>query len=97
MKYFVALYVTAYRTKIGGKCWETEIDPDSYARVTGTFGYLILDGRLSQDNARMLARQWAVKHAEAKDIIIRKAESFSAFLDSLPDTIPSGRCVTKTA
>lgn len=97
MKYFAALYVTAYRTKLGGKCWETEIDPDYYARVTGTFGYLIIDGRLSQDNARMPARQWAAKHTEAKDIIFRKAESFSAFLDSLPDSLPSGRRVTKTA
>ena len=94
MKYFVALYVTSYRRKAGGEAWEVEIDETTYARALGSFAYLEIDGRLSLEGALAEARRWASNHKEAKDIILRKAESFRSFLDSLPETIPSGKCVT---
>lgn len=49
MKYYACVYVTGYTTVDG---WRVEEDKKRYRVGTGSDKYLIIDGRLKQENAR---------------------------------------------
>ena len=88
MKYYACIYVTGYTTVDGKNSWKVEEDKKHYHVGLGTDKYLEIDGRLSPENARMYARQWAKKHPQCKDIFFARCASFSDFLNTAPDKMP---------
>lgn len=84
MKYYACIYVTGYTT-VGGKIVE---DKTRYHVGIGTDKYIAIDGRLKQENALAIARQWAKKNPQCKDIFFARCASFSDFLNTAPDTVP---------
>ena len=90
MKYYACIYVTGHTT-FDGKIVE---DTKNYHVGSGTDKYLIIDGRLSAENARVRARLWAIMHPHCKDIFFARCASFSDFLDTAPDTMPRSQYET---